>query len=136
MNNTSENNTLRAKVAEILDDYNLVLNKGTNFGLKTGMVFHVYSWSCEIYDPDSGELLEKLLIPKGYGEITQVQSKIAILKSNQKKPSTLATITLSMYGKMESNLYPFQNPEIGDYVELVTPEDSTSKKTLVDKQES
>lgn len=106
------------KVAKILDKYNLVLNKGKNADIKLGQEYLLYEQTEEIRDPETGELLECLFVPKGRGIITRVQDKISILRSNEwERPSSLAE-ALTAFAQPR-DLKPFYRPEIGDAVKIL-----------------
>ena len=70
-----------AKVVKILDDYSIVVNRGTGHGLNTGNQFLVIGLGEVIRDPDTNEDIEQLEIVKGKVEIVHAQEKIATLKS-------------------------------------------------------
>lgn len=70
-----------AKVVKVLDDYSIVVNRGTGQGLNAGDQFLVIGLGEIIRDPDTNEDLEQLEIIKGKAEIVHAQEKIATLKS-------------------------------------------------------
>lgn len=70
-----------AKVVRVLDDYSVVVNRGSTNGMKVGDQFVVAGLGEEIVDPDTYETLGKLEIVKGRAEVTHVQEKLATLKS-------------------------------------------------------
>ena len=70
-----------AKVVKVLDDYNIVVNRGTGHRLNVGDEFLVIGLGEVIRDPDTNEDLEQLEIVKGKVEIVHAQEKIATLKS-------------------------------------------------------
>lgn len=110
------------KIAKIIDEYKVVLNKGSNDNVEEGQKFLIYQQTEEIKDPDTQEVLECLFVAKGVGIIVQVQKKISILKSDEYvKPTSLAEAfsVLSMPNKLQ----PFDNPKIGDCARLLSGED-------------
>lgn len=70
-----------AKVVKVLDDYSIVVNRGTDHGLKLGNQFLIIGLGEVIRDPDTNEDLERLEIVKGKVEIVHAQEKISTLKS-------------------------------------------------------
>ena len=106
------------KVAKILDNYNLVINKGKNDNIKIGQEYLVYEQTEEICDPETGLPLECLFVPKGKGIITRVQNKISILHSHEwEKPSSLAE-ALTVFAQPQK-LKAFYKPNVGDSVKYI-----------------
>jgi serine/threonine protein kinase len=71
-----------AKVAKVVNEYNLIINKGKIHGVKEGQVMEVYGLNQQVNDPDTGEFLGYNGKPKGTGVVISVEEKIATLKSN------------------------------------------------------
>jgi len=59
---------IRGEIAEIIDEYTVVLNIGRNAGVKKGMNFVVYAETGRIFDK-SGDDLGILEIPKAEIEV-------------------------------------------------------------------
>ncbi len=120
-----------AKVAKVISEDEVIINKGTNHDVKSGQTFLIYSIGEEIKDPDSGEILEALEIVRGTGKITHVQEKIAYLKSNMKAPTSTIRKKSPSYGlasmlgmgeEIETpppETLPYNEPEVGDLVRRV-----------------
>jgi hypothetical protein len=73
-----------ASVVKIIDDYTVVINRGTNHGVTKGDQFLVYYIEPEeLTDPETGESLGNLEIVRGTGSVTHVQQRMATLKSNR-----------------------------------------------------
>ena len=121
-----------AKVAKVLSPTELIINKGSDDGVKSGQTFLVYTIGDEIVDPDTGDVLERLEVVRGTGRITHVQAKIAYLKSDMKAPAnrTIRRKTPSfglsrMFGPEEvteilpADTLDFNEPEVGDLVRRV-----------------
>lgn len=82
-------NQLKCKVADIIDDYKLVLNVGTKHNVEKGFRFSIFSISeSDIIDPDTNESLGKLETPLGTGKVIHVQEKICIIESDMYLKST------------------------------------------------
>lgn len=106
------------KVAKILDEYNLVLNKGKDDNIEIGQKYLVYQQTEEIIDPDTGKILECLFVPKGKGIIIRVQDKISILRSLEwEKPSSLAEAFAIL--AQPQKLKAFERPAIGDCAKFI-----------------
>lgn len=125
----SEKNS-KYRVAEIIDDFKIVINKGRQEDVKVGDRFLVYKISeNEISDPETGENLGALEIVKGTGVVTHVQEKISTLESDRKSDSFRKTIrkpilTFSQFAGEEEIIdrkqtIPFENPEVGDLLKQI-----------------
>ena len=119
------------KVVKILDDgYKIVINAGTNKGIKLGQHYMVYALSdFEILDPDTKESLGYLEIVKGTGKVVHIQEKLATIESDLYEVSQPTKIIRKnpMYGFgtteeeriSQREHLPFDNPQIGDLVKQV-----------------
>ncbi len=113
MNHKSETSATiyPAKVAEVLDPYNVVINKGREDGIKEGQRFLIYvTTDKDIIDPETGESLGILEISKGTGEVSHLQPKMATLSSDSKKQSA------SIFTAFVDLSTGFKDPKIGDKV--------------------
>jgi hypothetical protein len=73
---------IRGSVAAILNRRELVLNVGSDAGVMTGMKFAVLAPSgLEIKDPETGEPLGSVELPKVLVEATRVDSKLAVART-------------------------------------------------------
>jgi hypothetical protein len=121
-----------AKVAKVVSNDEVVINKGANDGVKPGQSFIIYAIGEEIVDPDTEEVLEALEIVRGTGKVTHVQDKIAYLKSDMKAPANrtirkkMPTFGITgLFGPEEivetipSNTLCFSDPEVGDLVRRI-----------------
>lgn len=70
-----------AKVVQVQDKYTVIINAGSERGLRIGSLFLIVGLGETIVDPDTNEELERLEIVRGKAEVTHVQSKIATLRS-------------------------------------------------------
>jgi hypothetical protein len=70
-----------AKVVQVQDKYTVIINAGSERGLRIGSLFLIVGLGGTIVDPDTNEELERLEIVRGKAEVTHVQSKIATLRS-------------------------------------------------------
>ena len=77
---------LRGKVARILDSRNLVINIGSQQGVKIGMYFDVMDPKGEdIRNPDTNEILGSIERPKVRIRITYTQDKLSVASTYKKK---------------------------------------------------
>lgn len=69
------------RVAAILDEYTVVLNKGSADGITIDDKFLVYGVGDEIKDPDTGESLGKVELIRGRVKVQHLQDRLSIAKS-------------------------------------------------------
>jgi len=115
-----------ATVAKIIDEFSIVVNRGSDNGVKKDQRFLVYNISEEIFDPESGDSLGHLEIVRGRGVVTHVQNKMATIMSDKKEKSKVTKRKnmglLASFGTEiieesdEGTLIPFESPEVGDKV--------------------
>jgi hypothetical protein len=113
------------KVAKTLDDYTVVINAGSEDGIKNGSVVMLYEMGGMIKDPDTGEDLDELEIVKGTGVVTHVQPHIATVESNmmedeprriiRKENPGLVTGLVKMFGTTDVEEIPTRRKPF-DYV--------------------
>ncbi|WP_201522806.1 hypothetical protein [Aliarcobacter butzleri] len=123
------------KVIKKIDDFTLVINAGSNDGIKKGMEFLIYEIGEELFDPDTNESLGKLETVKGTAESIHIQENITTIKSNmyenQKKQKTIKRTGTGLAAMVafgggteeivemgEKILQPFNNTEVGDSVKV------------------
>ena len=74
--------SIKAKVAKIVDVRTLVINKGLSSGVKIGDKFRILSnRGRDIVDPDNGEKLGELKIEKVRVEVISVEEQFSITKT-------------------------------------------------------
>lgn len=71
---------IRGEIAEIIDEYTVILNIGIEHGVKRDMRFVVYAETDHIFDR-LGRDLGVLEIPKAEVEVKDVQEKLSVAKS-------------------------------------------------------
>ena len=69
---------LHGRVAQILNDSELVINIGREAGVKLGATFLVYEEGIEIKDPKTGASLGRIESIKGKISVSSVQDKLSI----------------------------------------------------------
>lgn len=72
------------KVAKIVDEFTLIINKGQKDGISTGDRFLIYSIGEEIFDPDTKKSLGELEVVKGTGKVTHIQNNLSTISSDMK----------------------------------------------------
>lgn len=72
---------LKGKVLKIVSQTKVLINLGSQQGVKIGMRFVIYDEGEMITDPTTNQPIEKLEIVKGEFEIIQVQQKISLGES-------------------------------------------------------
>lgn len=73
---------IEGKVARILTAQELVINRGSNVGVEIGMRFAVLnSKGSEIEDPDTGDLLGSVELPKTFVKVISVEPRLAIART-------------------------------------------------------
>ena len=71
-------NTIEGKVAKIIDETTVVINRGSVAGVKDNMKFAVVAEGDEVTDPDSGISLGAWDVVKGYVRATHVQERLSV----------------------------------------------------------
>lgn len=74
---------IEGKVAAILNERDLVVNKGSSAGVEEGMIFKVIEPDVSLKDPDTGESLGILEREKIRVKIVEVNPKYAVGKTYQ-----------------------------------------------------
>ncbi|NIF50098.1 hypothetical protein F3J28_20280 [Enterobacter sp. Ap-1006] len=118
------------KVAYKVDDYTVVINKGSEDGITMHDRFKIVALGDEIIDPDTLESLGQLEIVKGMAKVSHIQEKVTTITSNDyetrpdkqeivKKPSitwglnTSETVKVTPGERTRKKLY---RVDIGDFV--------------------
>ena len=86
-----------AMVALVVDKFSVVINRGSEEGVKIGDRFMLYELSDEIIDPETNKAIGRLEIAKGTGQVMQVQEHISLVRSDRKHVVT-------------GEIYPFDQP--------------------------
>lgn len=118
------------KVVFVTDSsYKVVINAGSEKGIKIGQRFLIYALSdYEITDPDTGESLGHLEIVKGTGRVVHVQDKMSTIESDvyETTPPKKIIRKNPLYGLGSTEEHttskehiPFEDPEIGDLVKQI-----------------
>ena len=75
----SPDKPIRGKVARVLSSREVAINKGSQDGVRIGMIFKILSTKgSEITDPDTGESLGSVELVKTSVKVTDAQDRIAV----------------------------------------------------------
>jgi hypothetical protein len=82
---------IEGRVAQLIDDRTLVINRGSQHGVRIGMRFAVLNpRGAEIIDPDSGDTIGSVEIDKVVVKVVRVEELLAVAK-------TFRTLTTSIF---------------------------------------
>jgi hypothetical protein len=105
-------------VASKIDDFRIVINKGTNDYIDSFMRFLVYEEGNEIIDPINNKSLGKLEIPKGFFKVQYIQETMTTLVSELKKDkNTFALAIFQTEVDVEKDL--LSKIKVGDKLKIV-----------------
>ena len=77
-----------ARVAQVVDETTVVLNRGASDGVKSGQRFLLYALSQqEIVDPETGGSLGRLELVRGTGKVVHLQERLCTLASDILRPA-------------------------------------------------
>ena len=108
--------TVEGKVAKILGSNEIVLNRGRNDGVRTGMLFEVFSPEGEeVWDPDTGETLGTVEDVKAQAEVTEVKDRLSVARLKQTAGSPFGAVDI---GEMQENLQRMFGQMFGDEVQI------------------
>jgi len=125
---------MEIKVAEVINQTQIIINKGSTHGLQVGQHVFIYSIGKEIFDPDTRESLGNMEISKGRGVISSVlekQSAVTAIKIEVPESVILKKqsdgFMSFMHGmqkteeerKLVEKTIPFESVEVGDLVRLI-----------------
>jgi len=72
---------IQGKVAAILNERELIINRGTASGVKEKMVFSVAPREEEVKDPDTGEILVSIPREKIRVKVSEVKEKMSVART-------------------------------------------------------
>ena len=115
------------KVAQVLNGFTLVLNRGADDKVKVGQRFLVYGFGDEIIDPETQQSLGTLELVRGTGVVAHLQPKLAVLKSDRKNAPQRRVIKQQpmLPFATEETVFEdpvaveFDYPEVGDLVKPI-----------------
>src|SRR3546814_12312901 len=82
------------KVIKIIDDYSLVINRGSEHDIRVHSKFLIFGAGEQLVDPDTGEALGMLELVRGKARVIHVQANMSTLTSDDfdVTPGTKRTI--------------------------------------------
>lgn len=94
---------IRGKVAKILNSRELALNIGSDAGVELGMIFEIRSPAEEVIrDPDTGDVLGEVNLPKTRVKINRVTPKFSIAATYRSKRVDAGGVALLQPPKWET----------------------------------
>ena len=106
---------VEGKVAKILGNNEIVINRGRNEGVRTGMVFEVFAPEGEeVWDPDTGETLGTVEDVKAHAEVTEVKERLAVARLQD----TRAPFGAMNLGEMQENVQRILGQMFGEDVRI------------------
>ena len=107
---------IEAKVAQILSDKRLVLNKGASDGVTEYTEFSVYEIGEEIFDPETKESLGNLEVVKGLFSVVDLQEKLCVVEVTKEPVTTRhysgGWANLNMFGSKTEEITTYQPAKI------------------------
>lgn len=93
-------NRIEGKVARILNARTLVINRGSTAGVTVGMQFAILnSRGADIKDPDTGEVIGSVELPKVIVKVVQVHENVAVASTFREfKTAGIGNIFEQLYG--------------------------------------
>lgn len=92
---------LEGKIAKILGNNEVVINRGRSQGVRQGMLFEIFAPEGEeVWDPDTGETLGTVEDVKARAEVTEVKDRLAVARLRNLGPQAGA----AGFGEMQENL--------------------------------
>jgi len=113
-----DKNLINILVASKIDDFQIIINKGSDDNVDSFMRFLVYEEGKEILDPHSKKSLGKLEIPKGFFKVQHIQEKMTVLVSELKKDKNLFQLPL-LIKELDVEKDLLTRIKIGDRVKIV-----------------
>ncbi len=106
---------VEGKVAKILGNNEIVINRGRNEGVRAGMMFEVFApGGEEVWDPDTGETLGTVEDVKAHAEVIEAKERLAVARlHNTRTPFGAVNI-----GEMQENLQRIFGQMFGEDVRI------------------
>jgi hypothetical protein len=107
---------VEGKVAKILGNNEIVINRGSRKGVRQGMLFEVYAPEGEeVWDPDTGETLGTVEDVKAKAEVTEVKERLAVARIQHAQETPFGAVDI---GEMQENLQRMFGQMFGDDVQV------------------
>ncbi len=107
---------VEGKVAKILGNNEIVINRGRQEGVRAGMLFEVFAPEGEeVWDPDTGETLGTVEDVKARAEVTEVKDRLAVARLQNTASSPFGAVNI---GEMQENLQRMFGQMFGEGVHI------------------
>src|SRR5215217_4842499 len=107
---------VEGKVAKILGNNEIVINRGRREGVRQGMLFEIFAPEGEeVWDPDTGETLGSVEDVKAKAEVTEVKDKLAVARLQNAQDTPFGAVNI---GEMQENLQRMFGQMFGDDVQV------------------
>jgi hypothetical protein len=107
---------VEGKVAKILGNSEIVINRGSGQGVRRGMLFEVFAPEGEeVWDPDTGETLGTVEDVKAKAEVTEVKERLAVAHIQNIHETPFGGVDI---GEMQENLQRMFGRMFGDDVQV------------------
>ncbi len=108
---------VEGKVAKILGNNEVVINRGRGDGVRQGMLFEIFAPEGEeVWDPDTGETLGTVEDIKARAEVTEVKDRLSVARlKNMGAESPFGVMDI---GDMQQNLQRMFGQMFGDDVRI------------------
>jgi hypothetical protein len=107
---------VEGKVAKILGNSEIVINRGSGQGVRRGMLFEVFAPEGEeVWDPDTGETLGTVEDVKATAEVTEVKERLAVARIQNVQETPFGAVDI---GEMQENLQRMFGQMFGEDVQV------------------
>jgi hypothetical protein len=107
---------VEGKVAKVLGNNEIVINRGRGEGVRRGMLFEIFAPEGEeVWDPDTGETLGTVEDVKAKAEVTEVKDRLAVARLQNSQETPFGAVDI---GEMQENLQRMFGQMFGDDVQV------------------
>ena len=107
--------TVEGKIAKVLGNNEVVINRGREHSVRPGMMFEIFApEGDEVWDPDTGETLGTVEDVKAKAEVTEVKEKLSVARL-QSGENPFGAMNM---GDMQENLQRIFGQMFGDNVQV------------------
>jgi Flagellar assembly protein T, C-terminal domain len=107
---------VEGKVAKILGNNEIVINRGKGEGVRRGMLFEIFAPEGEeVWDPDTGETLGTVEDVKAKAEVTEVKERLAVARLQNTQETLFGAVDI---GEMQENLQRMFGQMFGDDIQV------------------
>jgi hypothetical protein len=107
---------VEGKVAKVLSNNEIVINRGRIDSVRQGMMFEIFTEGGEeVWDPDTGETLGTVEDVKAKAQVTEVKDRLAIARLQPSEGSPFGAVNM---GEMQEQLQRMFGQMFGDDVRV------------------